>query len=101
MEQNEQQNSQFNGWRDAKIDVTTPVAAVVDFLNIMNQRLILIEDQLTIKVNDGQNITLTQYWIDIQKQEHQKLMEEYKKQMEAQAKVEKPAEQPIEASDVQ
>ncbi len=89
MEDNKQQMPQFNGWKDAKIDGNMPIEGLIQFLNILNQRLILIEDQLTIKVgNEGnsQNITLTQYWIEVQKQEYQKMMEEMQKQMEAQEK---------------
>jgi len=84
MEENKQQTPQFNGWKDAKIDANMPIQGIVELLNIINQRLILIEDQLTIKVGEGQNITLTQYWIKVQKQEYQRMMEEYQKQMEAQ-----------------
>lgn len=84
MEENKQQTPQFNGWKDAKIDTNMPIQGIVELLNIINQRLILIEDQLTIKVGEGQNITLTQYWIEVQKQEYQRMMEEYQKQMEAQ-----------------
>ena len=74
MEENKQQTPQFNGWKDAKIDTNMPIQGIVELLNIMNQRLILIEDQLTIKVGEGQNITLTQYWIEVQKQEYQRMM---------------------------
>lgn len=98
MEENKQQTPQFNGWKDAKIDTNMPIQGIVELLNIINQRLILIEDQLTIKVGEGQNITLTQYWIEVQKQEYQRMMEEYQKQMEAQkAKAQEQAnEQPTE-----
>lgn len=84
MENNKEQMPQFNGWKDIKLDGNTPLGGIVDFLNILNQRLILIEDQLTIKVGEGQNITLSQYWIEVQKQDYQRMMEEYQKQMEAQ-----------------
>lgn len=95
MENNKEQMPQFNGWKDAKIDGNMPIEGLIQFLNILNQRLILIEDQLTIKVgNEGnsQNITLTQYWIEVQKQEYQKMMEEYQKQMEAQEKAKEQSE---------
>lgn len=98
MEENKQQTPQFNGWKDAKIDNNMPIQGIVEFLNIINQRLILIEDQLTIKVGEGQNITLSQYWTEIQKQEYQRMMEEYQKQMEAQAKEQEPSDN---QSDVQ
>ena len=100
MENNKEQMPQFNGWKDIKLDGNTPLGGIVDFLNILNQRLILIEDQLTIKVGEGQNITLSQYWIEIQKQDYQKMMEENQKQMEAQKEKaqaqanEQPAENP-------
>lgn len=106
MEENKQQTPQFNGWKDVKIDANMPMQGLLEVLNIFNQRLILIEDQLTIKVGNGENsqiIPLSQYWAKIQEQEYQKMMEEYKKQMEAQqAQEQSQPEQPAETpSDVQ
>ena len=85
------QMPEFKGWRDNRIDEQTPLLGIIQFLNVMNERLILIEDG--IKINkDGQDITLTQYWIEVQKAEYQRWLEEMqKRQAEAQATQEQSA----------
>jgi len=83
MEENKQ--PKFEGWRDTNIDDNISLGGIVQLLNIFNQRLILIEDQLKVKVGNEEEhteMTLTQYWIEIQKQEYQKMLEEMKKQKE-------------------
>ena len=89
--ENKMQMPEFNGWRDNRIDEQTPLLGIIQFLNVMNERLILIEDG--IKINkDGQDITLTQYWIEVQKAEYQRWLEEMqKRQAEAQATQEQSA----------
>ena len=75
------QEQKFDGWRSAQIDENLPIGGLVQFLNVLNQRLILIEDALTIQ--DGDNrITLSEYWIKIQKEEYQKMIEEIQKEQE-------------------
>ena len=83
--ENKMQMPEFKGWRDNRIDEQTPLIGFIQFLNVMNERLILIED--AIKINkDGQEISLTQHWIDVQKAEYQRWLEEMqKRQAEAQA----------------
>lgn len=81
--ENKEKELQFNGWRDSSINNQVPIEGILEYLNILNQRLILIEDVITTKV-DGEEKTLTQYWIEVQKREYQKAVAEYKKQMEAQ-----------------
>ena len=73
MEENKQ--PKFEGWRDTNIDDNISLGGIVQLLNIFNQRLILIEDQLKVKVGNEEEhteMTLTQYWIEIQKQEYLK-----------------------------
>lgn len=75
------QEHKFDGWRSAQIDENLPIGGLVQFLNVLNQRLILIEDALTIQ--DGDNrITLSEYWVKIQKEEYQKMIEEIQKEQE-------------------
>ena len=75
------QEQKFDGWRSAQIDENLPIGGLVQFLNVLNQRLILIEDALTIQDGD-ERITLSEYWVKIQKEEYQKMIEEIQKQQE-------------------
>lgn len=79
------QEPKFEGWRSAQIDENLPIGGLVQFLNVLNQRLILIEDSLTIQDGDDR-ITLSEYWTRIQKQEYEKMLEEMQKQQEEQEK---------------
>lgn len=75
------QEQKFDGWRSAQIDENLPIGGLVQFLNVLNQRLILIEDALTIQDGD-ERITLSEYWVKIQKEEYQKMIEEIQKEQE-------------------
>ena len=75
------QEQKFDGWRSAQIDENLPIGGLVQFLNVLNQRLILIEDALSIQDGD-ERITLSEYWVKIQKEEYQKMIEEIQKQQE-------------------
>jgi hypothetical protein len=84
------QEPKFDGWRSAQIDENLPIAGLVQFLNILNQRLILVEDALTMQDGD-ERITLSEYWVRVQKQEYQKMLEEMQKQQEEQEKAQSQA----------
>lgn len=75
---------EFKGWRENRITEQTPIGVVFQFLNILNERLIMIEDAIKVNV-DGKDMTLTEYWIEVQKQEYQKMMEEFQKAKEEEA----------------
>lgn len=75
---------EFKGWRENRITEQTPIGVVFQFLNILNERLIMIEDAIKANV-DGKDMTLTEYWIEVQKQEYQKMMEELQKAKEEEA----------------
>lgn len=75
------QEQKFDGWRSAQIDENLPIGGLVQFLNVLNQRLILIEDALSIQDGD-ERITLSEYWVRVQKEEYQKMIEEIQKQQE-------------------
>ena len=75
------QEQKFDGWRSAQIDENLPIGGLVQFLNVLNQRLILIEDALSIQDGD-ERITLSEYWVKVQKEEYQKMIEEIQKQQE-------------------
>lgn len=75
------QEQKFDGWRSAQIDENLPIGGLVQFLNVLNQRLILIEDALSIQDGD-ERITLSEYWVRVQKEEYQKMIEEIQKEQE-------------------
>lgn len=47
------------GWRDVQIVPDMPLSALVNFLNVLNQRLCSLEDIVTVSGEDGQPISLT------------------------------------------
>ena len=54
-----EQKQQIQGWKDVQLTSSMPVDALVQFLNILNQRLVAIEDRVMIDGPDGQPISLT------------------------------------------
>lgn len=78
------EEKKINGWADVVITPEMPLNVIVNFMNILNQRLVAIEDNYQITFN-GQTMSLTELY------RHQ--AEEQSKQMaEAAKKEEKKAE---------
>ena len=50
------------GWKDVVITPDMPLAAIVHFLNILNQRLCNIEDHLVVTQEDGTQLSLTEIY---------------------------------------
>lgn len=61
---NDSQNTktQIPGWKDVTITPEIPMSGLVDFLNVLNQRLAIIEDNTLIKTEDGSMITITKHY---------------------------------------
>lgn len=57
-----QEQKQPQGWKDVVITPDMPLAAIVQFLNILNQRLCNIEDNLVVTQEDGTQMSLTQIY---------------------------------------
>lgn len=55
-----QEQKQPQGWRDVVITPDMPLAAIVQFLNVLNQRLCTIEDNLMVEMPTGEKISITQ-----------------------------------------
>jgi len=71
-------------WRDVRITSQMPLDAIVDFANVLNQRLCAVEDLIKIKKEDGSEITLTDFY-----------KEDIKRQMEENARAaQQPKEEP-------
>ena len=51
----------INGWRDIQLTPEMPLSVLVNFLNVLNQRLVAIEDQVVIDF-EGSKKTLTEVY---------------------------------------
>lgn len=60
MEQN--QKPKIPGWADIMITDEIPVKNVLDFFNVLNQRLATVEDNVFIKEPDGSMVSLTKHY---------------------------------------
>ena len=59
-EQMEQKEAQ--GWRDVTITPDMPLAALVQFFNILNQRLCTVEDNTMVEVTDGEKLSISEIY---------------------------------------
>ena len=59
MEENKQLT---NTWRDVQLTPEMSVYLLVDFLNVLNQRLSLLEDVIKINDENGNEISITEYY---------------------------------------
>lgn len=60
--ENQNQTPQIQGWKDVNIVPDMPLTAMVQFLNILNQRLCTVEDNTFIKDDQGNMISLTKLY---------------------------------------
>lgn len=75
--ENQNQTPQVpQGWKDVQIIPDMPLSAMIQFLNILNQRLCTVEDNTSIKDASGKIMSLTQLYA-------QQVEEEMRAQMEA------------------
>ena len=59
MEENKQLT---NTWRDVQLTPEMSVYLLVDFLNVLNQRLSLLEDVIKVNDENGNKISITEYY---------------------------------------
>lgn len=50
------------GWKDVVITPEMPLVAIVQFLNILNQRLCTIEDNLLVEMPTGEKLTISEIY---------------------------------------
>lgn len=53
------EENKINGWKDVQITAEMPLSVVVNFLNVLNQRLCALEDVTTTIGPNGKAISLT------------------------------------------
>ena len=63
------QNVQPQGWKDVQLTPDMSVSMLINFLNVLNQRLANLEDIIEITAEDGRKMTLTEYY-NLQVQSH-------------------------------
>ena len=69
MEENKQLT---NTWRDVQLTPEMSVYLLIDFLNVLNQRLSLLEDVIKINDENGNEISITEYYKRTSTQENPK-----------------------------
>ena len=69
----EQTEKKVQGWKDVVITQDMPLTAIVQFLNVLNQRLCTIEDNLNIEMQNGEKLSITEiYRIQAEQAEQEK-----------------------------
>jgi len=61
-EKETQQTQQIQGWKDVQINGQLPLEAILNFFNILNQRLCTVEDLTKVSGPDGSDVTLTELY---------------------------------------
>ena len=77
----EQTEKKVQGWKDVVITPDMPLTAIVQFLNVLNQRLCTIEDNLNIEMQNGEKLSITEiYRIQAEQAEEEEKNKENKEQ---------------------
>ena len=58
----EQTDKKVQGWKDVVITPDMPLTAIVQFLNVLNQRLCTIEDNLNVEMQNGEKLSITEIY---------------------------------------
>ena len=73
----EQTQQQPQGWRDVVITPDMPLTAIVQFLNILNQRLSTLEDTVVVQLPTGEEVSITKaYEIQAEAEKQQREQEQ-------------------------
>ena len=62
MNNNEQEQKQAQGWKDVQIVPELPLITIMNFLNVLNQRLVTLENVVVITDGKGKMINVTDYY---------------------------------------
>ena len=60
--QEQMEQNQPQGWKDVTITPDMPLTAIIQFFNVLNQRLCTIEDNLTVEMPTGEKLSITQVY---------------------------------------
>ena len=79
----EQTEKKVQGWKDVVITPDMPLTAIVQFLNVLNQRLCTIEDNLSVEMQNGEKLSITEiYRIQAEQEKNQENTEDKKQKGE-------------------
>ena len=67
----EQTEKKVQGWKDVVITPDMPLTAIVQFLNVLNQRLCRIEDNLKVEMPTGEQLSISEVYRVQAEQEQQ------------------------------
>ena len=82
MAEEKNQNVQPQGWKDVEITPDMSLSRIVDFMNVLNQRLATVENIVTVPTEDGKMISLTDYYYAKQAEAEMAAQAEQAKQAE-------------------
>ena len=57
------------GWAAVEITPDMPLTLIVNFLNALNKRLVAIEDNTNVSLDDGTIVSLTEYYSNLNVEE--------------------------------
>ena len=60
--ENAQNENYVPGWKDARITLEMPLHMIVDFLNILNNRLCFLEDSIKLSNGNGNTMSVTEFY---------------------------------------
>ena len=58
------QNVQPQGWKDVQITPDMALSMIVGFMNVLNQRLATVENIVSVPIDDGKMVSLTDYYAE-------------------------------------
>ena len=67
---------EITGWAQVNITPDMPLGLIVNFMNVLNQRLVTVENLVTTTGPDGKAISLTDLYAIQTKQEQERLAKE-------------------------
>jgi hypothetical protein len=70
------------GWADVQLTADMPLSALVQFLNVLNQRLASVEDKVVAIEQDGETLTFTQLYQKQAEREQELLQQQLNEQEE-------------------
>ena len=62
MNDNQQEQKQAQGWKDVQIVPELPLVTIMNFLNVLNQRLVTLENVVVVPDGNGKMINVTDYY---------------------------------------
>ena len=74
------EQKKIQGWRDVQITLDMPLPVLVNFLNVLNQRLATIEDQVVVDF-EGSKKTLTEVYKIQSEREAAEMAQQQEEQM--------------------